>query len=228
MRYTSENNCENCAGKCEIFYAFAEDNKLKNNNIIHADFKKGEVISRQGGVVSHLMYLKKGMVKVYTESKQNKQIILYLLKAPAYLGLLSFFECNFYLYSIAALENSEVCFYEINMVKNLYTSNIYFFKNLNSKLGENITEILQKTAMLNQKQIKVKMADCLIYLSKLYNSNRFIMPVNRKELGNMAAITEETAVRLLTEFAKDRIISIKGRETEILDMSLLKKISETE
>ena len=42
----------------------------------------------------------------------------------------------------------------------------------------------------------------------------------------MAAISEENAVRLLSEFSRENIIFIKGKEIEILDMPLLKKICE--
>ena len=50
--------------------------------------------------------------------------------------------------------------------------------------------------------------------------------MTRKEIGEMIAISEENAVRLFTEFSKENIISLKGREIEILDMALIKKISE--
>jgi CRP-like cAMP-binding protein len=52
------------------------------------------------------------------------------------------------------------------------------------------------------------------------------MSLTRKEIGEMAAISEENTVRLLTEFSRENIIATKGRDIEILDMPLLKKISE--
>jgi CRP-like cAMP-binding protein len=85
---------------------------------------------------------------------------------------------------------------------------------------------MKKIISLNQKQIRGRIAENLIYLSNLNNKLAFNLGLSRKELGEMVAISEENTVRLLSEFAKENIISIKGKEVEILDMSLLKKISE--
>jgi CRP/FNR family transcriptional regulator len=57
-------------------------------------------------------------------------------------------------------------------------------------------------------------------------SQKYNLGMTRKEIGEMIAISEENAVRLFTEFSKENIISLKGREIEILDMALIKKISE--
>jgi hypothetical protein len=42
----------------------------------------------------------------------------------------------------------------------------------------------------------------------------------------MTAISEENTVRLLSEFSKEKIVALSGREIEIIDMPLLIKISE--
>jgi len=85
---------------------------------------------------------------------------------------------------------------------------------------------MKKIISLNQKQIRGRIAENLIYLSDINDSYKFHLGVSRKEIGEMAAISEENTVRLLSEFSKEKIISIKGKEIEILDMPLLKKICE--
>jgi hypothetical protein len=42
----------------------------------------------------------------------------------------------------------------------------------------------------------------------------------------MSAISEENTVRLLTELKNEQIIRLDGREVDILDTAMLKKISE--
>ena len=86
--------------------------------------------------------------------------------------------------------------------------------------------IMHKIISLNQKQIRGRIAENLIYLSEFHHSHRFSVCLTRKEIGEMAAISEENTVRLLTEFSREKIIATKGRDIEILDMPLLKKISE--
>lgn len=193
---------------------------------LHAQLKKHDVICKQGTEVTHAVFLVKGSAKLYIEGLNNKNIILYILKPPAYIGLLSFFESPVYFYSVSALEDSEVCFIELDIVKKLYIENHDLLLKLNKAFGKSVSNIMKKIISLNQKQIRGRIAENLIYLSDINKSCTFHLGVSRKEIGEMSAISEENTVRLLSEFSREKIISIKGKEVEILDMPLLKKICE--
>lgn len=199
---------------------------MEENKPLHAILKKHDIICKQGTEVTHAIFLVKGSAKLYIEGLNNRNIILYILKPPAYIGLLSFFDSPFYSYSVTALEESEVCFIELGLVKKLYVENHELLLCLNKAFGKSVTSIMKKIISLNQKQIRGRIAENLIYLSELHNSHSFHLGLSRKEIGEMTAISEENTVRLLTEFSKEKIIATKGRNIEILDMPLLKKISE--
>lgn len=193
---------------------------------LHAHFNKHDMICRQGTEVTHALFLVKGSAKLYIEGLNNRNIILYILHPPAYIGLLCFFDNPEYSYSVCALEESEVCFIELDLVKRLYMGNHELLLSLNKAFGKSVSAIMKKIISLNQKQIRGRFAENLLYLSKIYNGNKFRISLTRKEIGEMIAISEENTVRLFSEFSKENIISVKGREIEILDLPLVKKISE--
>jgi CRP-like cAMP-binding protein len=227
MKFSKKNNCSSCSQKCDIFLTLYKTGKrIETLNPLHAVFKKHNVICKQGTEVTHALFLVKGSAKQYIEGLNNRNIILNILKPPSYIGLMSFFESPKYSYSVAALEDSEICFIELDIIKELYIENHDFLLSLNKAFGKSVSAIMKKIISLNQKQIRGRIAENLIYLSKLNNSHKFHLGLSRKEIGEMAAISEENTVRLLTEFAKEEIISLNGRNIEILDMPLLKKICE--
>jgi CRP/FNR family transcriptional regulator, polysaccharide utilization system transcription regulator len=227
MRFSKKINCDTCLLKCDIYSTLSENsNKHHVVNPLHAHFKKHDVICKQGTEVTHALFLVKGSAKLYIEGLNNRNIILYILKPPAYIGLLCFFENPEYSYSVSALEDSEVCFIELPLVKKLYVENHDLLLSLNKAFGKSVSAIMKKLISLNQKQIRGRFAENLIYLSEMHQSQKFHLGMSRKEIGEMIAISEENAVRLFTEFSKESIISLKGREIEILDMALMKKISE--
>jgi CRP-like cAMP-binding protein len=227
MKFYKNFNCKECLLKCDIYPTLLSTGiKCSDINTLHAHFKKHDNICKQGTEVTHAIFLVKGSAKLYIEGLNNRNVILYILRPPAYIGLLSFFESPHYFYSATALEDSEVCFIELSLVKRLYLENHDLLLKLNGALGKSVSNIMNKIISLNQKQIRGRIAENLIYLSEIYNNIKFIVGVTRKELGEMSAISEENTVRLLSEFSKENIISIKGKEIEILDMSLLKKICE--
>ncbi len=139
-----------------------------------AYLKKHDIICKQGTEVTHALFLVKGSAKLYIEGLNNRNIILYLLKPPSYIGLLSFFESPFYFYSVSALEESEVCFIELELVKKLYFENHELLLSLNRAFGKSVSAIMKKIISLNQKQIRGRIAENLIYLSKYIIITYFI------------------------------------------------------
>ena len=225
MKLTKKNTCDICASPCDIQSALAKTGRrIDDTNLFHAHFKKHDVICKQGKEVSHALFLVKGSAKLYIEGLNSRNIILYIIKPPTYIGLLSFFETPNYAYSVTALEDSEVCFIELGLVKKLYIESHDLLLCLNKAFGKSVANIMNKIISINQKQIRGRIAENLIYLSNLHQSQKFHLALTRKEIGEMAAISEENTVRLLSEFAKESIIKVKGRDIEILDMPLLKKI----
>jgi len=226
MKIIKQISCKNCPDKCDIYRAAKEIGVADNFETLHALFRKHEIISKSGTDVTHSIYIVKGYAKLIIDGINNRDIILYILRKHNYIGLLSFFESVKYSYTAVALDDCHVCMVDIDFVKRLYFSNHPFLIKLNGAFGKSVSEIFRKIISINQKQIRGRIAECILYLSRLYQSNKFNLGVTRKEIGEMAAISEENAVRVLTEFRKEGIVSIRGKEMEIIDLKQINRISE--
>jgi CRP/FNR family transcriptional regulator len=227
MKVTKKVSCETCSNRCDIY----ESAKLTGRSFsgakaIQVEFRKHEKICRQGDTVTHAIYLVEGTAKLYIEGINRHNIILYLMKPPAYIGLLSFFESIRYTYSVTPLEESKVCMVDLDYLKTLYLENHEVLLKLNKAFGKSVALIMNKIICLNQKNTRGRIAESLLDLSEFYGDTRFNLPVTRRELGEMSAISEENTVRLLTEMRKEGIITLEGREVSINDKSLLRKISD--
>jgi CRP/FNR family transcriptional regulator, polysaccharide utilization system transcription regulator len=227
MRITRQTPCEDCRQKCDLYDFFRKSGKtIPESIIIRAKFRKHDKICRQGEDVSHAIYLTEGTAKLFIEGINGHNIILYLMRPPAYIGLLSFFESIHYTYSVTAIEDSQVCMVRLDFLKELYLENHEVLLRLNKAFGKSVALIMKKIICLNQKNIRGRIAESLLSLASFHGSNNFRLPVTRKELGEMSAISEENTVRLLTELKNEGIIRIHGREVEIIDSALLSKISD--
>lgn len=227
MRITRQTPCEDCGHRCDLFDFFNKSGKtIPEATIISAKFRKHEKICRQGENVTHAIYLTEGTAKLFIEGINGHNIILYLMRPPAYIGLLSFFESIHYTYSVTAIEDSQVCMVKLDLLKALYLENHEVLLRLNQAFGKSVALIMKKIICLNQKNIRGRIAESLLSLATFNGSNSFRLPVTRKELGEMSAISEENTVRLLTELKNEGIISIQGREVTIIDAALLGKISD--
>ncbi len=225
MRFIKNNNCQNCLLKCDIYFTAKEMGFEDEINPVCVQYKKHEIICKQNETVTQAIIILEGNAKVFIDGINDKKIILNILVESNYIGLLSVFGAPNYSYNIGALNNCTTCNVDIEVIKKMYYNNHNFLLKLNRAFVESVSNILGKLISLNQKQVRGKVADSIIYLSELCQSNKFDLMVSRKELAELSAISEENAVRVLTEFKNDGIIQLNNKEIEILNFQLLKRIS---
>ena len=71
------------------------------------------------------------------------------------------------------------------------------------------------------------MADALLEFSdKIFLSETFTLPLSQVELANLVDTSRESVSRILTEFDKDGIIQLKGKEIQITNKKSLQLVSQ--
>ena len=79
-----------------------------------------------------------------------------------------------------------------------------------------------------QKQGPGKIAEALLFFSeKIFESNSFVLPLTRNELGDLTCTSRETVSRILSDFSKSEILKINRSDITILNKKLLENISKT-
>ena len=222
------------AGKCEVclFRSMAasklnpKELELLSENCASVTLKSGDLLMQQGALSSNIAYLKRGLAKVHIRGPHQEQLIK-LVKAPAYLGLPNTFGDKINNYSVTVVEQSDVCFIDINAFKNLLASNHQFAYEIILILCGYELDSFKKCASRTQKQVRGNVADVLLDLSdRIYNSLNFSLPLTRGEIGNYIDTSRESVSRVLSEFENDGIIKISGKKITILNKDTLKLISE--
>ena len=174
---------------------------------------------------SNIVYLKKGLVKVHITGANYEKIIK-ISKAPTYLGIATSFYEKTNGYSATAIENSSVCFISIDMFKKLIKTNTNFSQEIIVDLCKNELDFFNCSANRAQKNIIGRVADALLFFyQEIYENKKYNLPISRKEFGNFVDTSRESVCRVLSEFDNDKIIKVKGKKIEILDLNTLKTIS---
>jgi CRP-like cAMP-binding protein len=199
--------------------------KIQNNCLI-VHFKRGENICKQGTEVTHALYLAKGSVKLFIEGK-NKNLILKIVKDRKYIGLQSLFGDRIYNYTVTALEDSQICMINADLILKLAQSNVEYLFELTKTLSESTNFVYKKIVDINQKQLRGRLADVLLHFSEnIFNNAEFDPKLTRRELAEYSSMSMENTVRILNEFKRDGILGIDGRKFTIHQPEILRKISE--
>ena len=230
MNSTQLIKCFECDKKSLCFQQLNEDElKLTNDNKVQIRFKKGEIISKQGSFVTHVMYLKDGFAKVYKETDIDSNLILDIIPEGKLIGLTSLYNSdNIARFSVAALTDAIICSIDRKVIEKLIYKNNDFAKTVISSLNEEALQFYDKMASLTQKQMNGRVADALIYLSgSIFKSNQFEMILSRKDLADFTGMSTMSVVRTLKNLKKEGIIEDEKGKIDIKNFELLKKISQS-
>ena len=100
---------------------------------------------------------------------------------------------------------------------------MFFIRQLSIDLG--ISD--ERTVSLTQKHIRGRLAESLIFLKESYGleEDGSTLSISREDLANLSNMTTSNAIRTLSQFATERLITIDGRKIKIIEEEKLKKIS---
>jgi len=221
-------NCLNCKKQAECFSKLVgEEIDFINQNKKLILYHKGETICKQGVFSSYVLNITGGLVKLYLESPNNKNINIKILKATDFIGFSSIYgndTCN---YTAVALKDTYICHIEKESFKILLHKNGTFASEIIKQYCHNEKQLFNKIQSLNNKQMHGRLADTLLYLStENFSKKNIFSYLSRKDIANFAGLSTETTVRLLSELKNDNIISIKGKSIEITNLEKLKEISQ--
>jgi CRP/FNR family transcriptional regulator len=172
--------------------------------------------------------IKKGLVKTYKSLLGGKQQILEILRKEDFLNLTCLFDfyCN---HSSETIVDSELCAIDKNLLEKLLKKKpktaliiIEFMKN-------KLVRSYQKIRDLGQKNARSRIASFLLDLPEtLYEEPRseFTLPLSRTEFAEVVGLSEETAIRILQDFRRQKLIEIDRNEIVLLNVPRLQKISE--
>lgn len=198
---------------------------IENSNTVK--YSKKDVIFKQDTRTSHIMVIKTGIVKIFKEDKNDKSIILRVATRNNFIGLMSVYGSNIHQYSVSAMEDTEICFIDINVFNQVVASNGNYALQIIRLISQDGLFIFKRLMSQTHKQLPGRIADVILYFSEdIYASDEFEFPFTRKELAQLAGTTKESFIRTLSEFKHDKIIHLEGSNVKILSHDIIKTLRE--
>jgi CRP/FNR family transcriptional regulator len=228
MHLTTPSTCVSFIYENSCFDLLTPDEKeLVDTKSVLVNYKKGEMICKQGSFASHIMYLEKGLVKIYLEGNP-KDLILTITPQKNLMGLQALYEGNnTFLYSISTYTESAVRLIDIQIFKQLLKQNPLFAYRILNIVNESTSQSYGRFFSLTQKQLHGRLADILLCLShKIFKSEAFDLPLSRSDLSDLTSMSTESVIRIMKDFKDDGIIDINNKSITLLDVARLNRISE--
>lgn len=81
---------------------------------------------------------------------------------------------------------------------------------------------------INSKNVRERIATSILNLQQTFGSDEngnIDIAVTREEIANMSATTTESAIRFISEFKQENLISLENRKIQVVNLAKLQKIA---
>lgn len=191
-------------------------------------FKKNEIIYKESDHPTKMMFLLHGKVKIFKEGMGHNQIIR-VIKPNEMFGYRAFFAEEDYKTNAMAFEPSTVAFIPMTIIAKLMGSCQSLTQSIIKHLSTELGNSDDRTISLTQKHIRGRLAEALVFLKESYgveeDGSTLNIYLTREDIANLSNMTTSNAIRTLSTFAEEKLISTDGRKIKILKEEELRKIS---
>lgn len=206
-----------------------EDKELLLKSTETKTYKKNELVFLENTKPLGLICLLEGKVKIFKEGAGGRDQIIRLSRPGGFIGYRALFADQNYHASAVAIENSIACTVEKNALFGIMKNDPNFTFDILKSLASELGFSNMRTVSLTQKHIRGRLAESLLFLIDTYgyydDGVTIKALLSRDDIASLSNMTTSNAIRTLSTFASEKVISIEGRKIKILDLKMLQKIS---
>jgi CRP-like cAMP-binding protein len=210
--------------KCLDSLSGEEREKLENS-VTLIEYKKNETIIKQGYVASHVLLIEEGIVKIDV-TNDGRISTVGLLNSGCFVGLMCSFACSNMAFSSVALDETLIRMYDMKVFQELIKGNNDFAMNIIKHMSAMTNYTLHWVTRKGKKNVVGALAIVLLDFSRVFESLKFDLPVSRIGLAEIVGFSKESVIHALSRINKEELISVDGKNIEILEPDKLKSIIE--
>ncbi|MFD1162818.1 MULTISPECIES: Crp/Fnr family transcriptional regulator [Hwangdonia] len=189
--------------------------------------KKGEVIFEEGEMLNGVYCVKDGICKLSKLSANGKDQIVKMVVKGQLLGQRSLISDESSNLQAVALNDMEVCFIPKSEIINDLKNNSKFSFEVLKEMASDLKEADDVIVNMAQKSVRERLAEALIYIHDSFGTNpdgSLSVLLSREDFANIVGTATESAIRVLSQFKKEGLISTVGKQIKIEDIEALKRV----
>jgi len=191
-------------------------------------YKKGQVIFEEGETLNGVYCVRDGVCKLTKLSENGKDQVVKLVVKGGLLGKRSLVTEQKTNLSAVALNDMEMCFIPKSEIMADLVKNPKFTMDVLKKMANDLKDSDISLVNMAQKSVKRRMAEILIYIYDNFGTNAddyLNIVISREDYASIVGTATESAIRILSQFKKEGLISTKGKQIKIEDYGSLKWIA---
>jgi len=220
-----------CINNIPLLSSLTEDEAhLISEGVSSVAYKKGEIVFSQGQKANKLYIVCSGKMKIYKNTLDGKEQILYILSSGDFIGAFNLLKEDEFYFNAVALEDLQISTLEKEEFDKVVLSNPQITLKIFEKAYERIIKVESLVARLSSGSPDAKIAGLLVDLVEQFGTETergilLELSMSREEMGSYAGISRETMSRKLQLFQELGLIQLEGvKKILILDLNQLKSM----
>lgn len=161
----------------------------------------------------YLYKVLKGQVKLFTTSEEGKELTTKIVSEGEYFGYHALLKGEDYPDSAVSLTEVKLELIPSDSFLDVIASNSQLSKHFIKLLSADVVDLERELLSLAYDSVKKRVANGLIKYADKQASD--VLTIPREELAHLAGTSTESVIRTLSEFKKDGLIEIDGKEITI-------------
>ena len=189
--------------------------------------KKGEVIFEEGEMLNGVYCVKDGICKLSKLSANGKDQIIKLVVKGELLGQRSLISEESSNLKATALNDMELCFIPKSEIIDDLRKNVSFSFDVLKNMSQDLKEADDIIVNMAQKSVRQRLAEALISINSSFGTNpdgTLSVLLSREDYASIVGTATESAIRVLSQFKKEGLISTIGKQIKIEDLEGLMRI----
>ena len=189
--------------------------------------KKGEVIFEEGEMLNGVYCVKDGICKLSKLSANGKDQIIKLVVKGELLGQRSLISEESSNLQATALNDMELCFIPKSEIIDDLRKNVSFSFDVLKNMSQDLKEADDIIVNMAQKSVRQRLAEALISINSSFGTNpdgTLSVLLSREDYASIVGTATESAIRVLSQFKKEGLISTIGKQIKIEDLEGLMRI----
>jgi len=192
--------------EAELLYSFGAETK---------DYKRGEIIFREGDHALYYFQIIEGKVKLNNYNDDGKEFIQNIFGKNQSFGDSMLFLDKFYPINAICLESSKIIRVPKNNFLELLRIHPDISLGMNACLSQRLYYKILMTQNMSSPNPVLRLKGLMEYLKSYYEEDCqqcFHIELTRQQIANLTGLRVETVIRVLKRMEKDNLLKIQNRK----------------
>ncbi|MDO8526587.1 MAG: Crp/Fnr family transcriptional regulator [Deltaproteobacteria bacterium] len=218
-------HCQTCQSRGEGIFCDLSAEHLKELDAAKTTnhYKPHQVIFHEGNQPQGLHCVSSGKIKIYKMDAQGHQQIVRLAGPGDVMGYRCLLTNEGYSATAETLEEATICFINKETFLHIIETHPVTAFHILSSLAKDLGRAENQTMNMVHKNIRERLAELFLVFHKKYGKKtsqgiELDILLSREEMAELIGTTQESVIRLISEFKQDGLIAVDGRHITLLNI----------